>query len=184
MFIEVVHAAEEAAAADAGVLGSFGVNWQLLSAQLLNFAILLFVLYRWVYKPLLKVLDERKKTVETGLRQAKDAEAALTSAEAKKEELLSVARSEAQDIVRSAKKAGDDERDRRVHASNAIIESRLQEAKDGIERERQISQEDAQKHIAELVAEATEKVAKLGLKEADQRKLITEALNELESASL
>ena len=53
----VVEAAPHAEAAKESVLGALGVNWKLFIAQLLNFSVVLFIMWKWVYTPLLKAID-------------------------------------------------------------------------------------------------------------------------------
>ena len=52
------------------ILENFGVEPVLLLAQIVNFAILLFILKRFLYKPILKVLEERKNKIETSMKQS------------------------------------------------------------------------------------------------------------------
>lgn len=183
--IEAAYAAEKAAEhTDPNVLGMFGVDWSLLAAQLLNFGILLFVLHKWVYKPLLKTIDERREYIETGLRRSKEAETALREAEARQQAVLTAARKEATVIVDDAKKRGEQEKDRRLKASNELIESKLQEAKHHIALEKKATEDAVKQRIADLVVDASERVAALGLKESQQRLLIEQALQELEQTKL
>ena len=55
------------------LLSNLGINGKLLLAQIVNFFILLYILKRFAYKPILKVLDDRKEKIEKGLRDAENA---------------------------------------------------------------------------------------------------------------
>ena len=53
------------------LLQKLGIDWRLLIAQLVNFSILVIILYKLLYKPVLKVLNDRKEKIEQGLKDAK-----------------------------------------------------------------------------------------------------------------
>src|SRR5262245_33785531 len=72
----------------AGPLGALGVEWNLFAAQLLNFAIVFYVMHRFVYKPLLKLLDERTAKIEQGLADADAAAGAKKDAQAAAEHAI------------------------------------------------------------------------------------------------
>ncbi|MBL8031980.1 MAG: hypothetical protein JNK33_06710, partial [Candidatus Doudnabacteria bacterium] len=69
IFIEVAHASE-AATGQASGLGSLGLNAKLFIAQLVNFSIIFFVLWRWVFKPITRHLQERTTRIEQSLQDA------------------------------------------------------------------------------------------------------------------
>src|SRR3990167_360095 len=71
MSAEVTQLAAEAAKTD--VLGTLGINWKLFMAQLVNVGIVIFVLSKWVFKPLVKLMDDRVKKIDDGLAHAKEA---------------------------------------------------------------------------------------------------------------
>ena len=85
--------------ASSSVIETLGINGKLLLAQLINFGIVVFVMWRWVYKPLMKMMDERAKEIAGGLKNAKEAELQLSSASSEKEALLNAARAEAHAIL-------------------------------------------------------------------------------------
>ncbi len=96
------------------LLGSFGIEWKLLVAQLINFGVLVLVLHKFVYKPLLKVLDERSKS-------AKDAEAKSSSIDKKLEEI----KAEEEIVLRDARKRGA-EIIKSVEAQASVLKARLE----------------------------------------------------------
>ena len=57
----------------AELLENLEIKWQLLAAQTVNFFILLFVLKKFLYKPMLKFLKERREAIEEGLKKVKEA---------------------------------------------------------------------------------------------------------------
>ncbi len=112
--IDIVHAAEIAkdaahaveATASANPIGTFGLNLKLFIAQLVNFAIVLLVLWKWVYKPLLKILRERTDTIEKSLADAKQIEQDRLAADETTAAQIKQAKEEARAIIaQSAEKA-------------------------------------------------------------------------------
>src|SRR3989344_5816113 len=58
---------------EAGLFGQLGIDWKLFLSQAVNFFILLVILGKFVYKPLLKVIKERNEKIQEGLQKAKEA---------------------------------------------------------------------------------------------------------------
>lgn len=167
-------------APEQGILGTFGVDGQLFLAQLLNFAIVIFVLSRWVFKPLIKTMDERRQKIEKGLQQASDAERALGDARKTEASIISEARNQAKDIVDEAKEHGEREKQTRIQKSNEIISQQLQESKEQVVLMNEAAKKDVMQEAADLVATVTEKIAPGILDEKKHRKLILQAIEELE----
>jgi F-type H+-transporting ATPase subunit b len=87
------------------LLSQFGINWTLLVAQMVNFAILVWVLSRFVYKPVIRILDERRERIENSLAQAKTTEIKSREAEAELAAKMAEAKNEAAAIIAQAKEA-------------------------------------------------------------------------------
>jgi len=88
-------------------LTSLGINGKLLIAQIINFLILLFLLSKLLYKPLLKVMDERTNKIESGLKAAEKSEADLKKAEEEAEKIREKAYKESNGILANAKAESD-----------------------------------------------------------------------------
>jgi F-type H+-transporting ATPase subunit b len=182
MFIEIAQAASEATheTAETGLLGTFGIDLKLFLAQLLNFAIVVFVLSKWVFKPLLKTMEERKGIVETGLKKAEQADKALKSAKESESMIIKEARDQAKEIVDDGKTRGDYEKQTRIQKSSEIIAQQLKESKEQAVRIVGEERSKARTELAELIGSATEKVSKGAIDLSAHRKLISSAIDELE----
>ncbi|MBI3342004.1 F0F1 ATP synthase subunit B [Candidatus Curtissbacteria bacterium] len=116
----------------------FGIEPTLLLAQIVNFLIILFVLKKFFYKPIVKMLDERRTTIGESLKNAEEIEAKLKSTEEKTASILKSAQDQSQKIIESAQDQAT------KIAENAQIEAKKsteQTIADAIE---QIQQEKAQ----------------------------------------
>lgn len=163
-----VEAAPHAEAAKASVLGALGVNWKLFVAQLLNFSVVLFVMWKWVYTPLLKIIDSRTARIDKGLKDAEAAAAAKSGAEKASEEAIVAARREAQRILEEAQKAADAQRSELKAKTQAELAALVQQGKDTLAAEKEKMVRDARAEIAELAVLAAGKA--LGEKMTDAQK--------------
>ena len=85
------------------IFKDFGVQPILLLAQIINFVILLCILKRFLYKPILKMLEERRDKIETSMKQAEEIQKRFDEVATKQGELLTQAKGEASKIVEEAK---------------------------------------------------------------------------------
>ena len=159
-------------------MAQLGINGPFLIAQIINFIILFLLLRRFVFPPLLKMLDSRKQRIAEGLAAA---DVARKEAEAERSRLMAqidAERAEAQKRIAEASTQAE-----RVKAD--ILAEARREAEElkarsvaEAEAERQRILGEAQKQIAELTMLATERVVRRGLDESTQRKLIEDFLAE------
>jgi F-type H+-transporting ATPase subunit b len=85
------------------LISTFGLNWKLLLMQAVNFGILLYVLKRVLFKPVMAMLDERKRVIARGVKDAEDAARKNAEAEAAGKLLLADAEREGDSIIAKAK---------------------------------------------------------------------------------
>lgn len=113
------------------ILHTFGIDWRLLLVNAVNFGLLLAGLTYFLYKPVLKMLEDRRTKVAEGVGAAERAEERLREIEASRAHTLAQAGTQADEIVASARKAGE-ERGRTLvaqgeaQAASAIAEAALQ----------------------------------------------------------
>ena len=104
------------------ILHNLGIDWKLLIAQVINFFILFLILKKFVYKPILGIMQKRREDIEKGIEFNKSADLRLQSADAEKAETLKLAKEKALGIVTEAEST-----------ANARREEMLKEA--GIKRD-------------------------------------------------
>ena len=161
------------------VLAKLGVDWKLLLAQVVNFLILLFVLRRFAYKPMLKFLDDRSKKIEAGLRDAKLATEKLAEIEAKERAVLEEARKESAAMIARTRESAEKTAQKIMIESREESERALNETRRKIEAERESMRTDMKRELAGLVLLATEKVLEEKLKSADDSELIRKAVEKM-----
>ena len=167
-------------AESAGVLGTLGIDAKLFLAQLVNFGIVFFVMWKWVYTPLLKVMDERTKKIEQGVSDAEAAGALLRGAKEQGSQAIAEARKQAKAILDEAAAAAEAERQAMAQKARAEVEKIVSQGKEQLQSEKRKMVADAKTEVASLVALAAEKVLREKIDAKKDAVLITQALKDAE----
>jgi len=181
-FISIAHAASEAAQAEnqsGGVLGTLGINWKLFVAQLVNFGIVMWILWKFVFGPVGKKLEERRQKIDKALKDAADVERQKTEFEAWREEEMRKTRTQAAEIVSQAQKEALVQKDKVVADTKSEQEKLVKQAKEQIKSEQEKSVLEIKSQIAELVTMATEKVLKQKLDGKHDQELVKKSIESL-----
>jgi len=141
-----------------GLAERFGLNLGHISIQVLSFAILAFVLYKFGFKPVLATLEERQAEIQKGLDYAREMEAKHAEAEEERERRLKEASKEAQDIVAEARRAAEDRIAKAAQDATRQAEDIVRRGERQIEADRRNMLAEAREEIARLVVETTSKV--------------------------
>ncbi len=163
------------------LIQNLGIDWKLLIAQIINFAILFFLLKKFLLKPILGLLEARRQKIEKSLKDAERIEKELTEIKEKREGILNNANKKAEEIFSEAKEIAQSRKTETLNETRKEAEKILEEAKVSIEREKQKLVDEARGDIAELVVMATEKIIKEKLDEEKDRELVKEVLTKIES---
>lgn len=156
-------------------LTSLGIDLKLLIAQIVNFGILLFVLSKFLYKPLVKILDERKDKIAQGLKDSKEAQVKLDEAEAVSRKKISEAVTQANSIIEKAKKEAELEANQILDKAKDKASVIIVKAKDSAKQQEEDIVRSVRLRIATLVGAAFEKITQ---GKADQQS-IDRAIEEL-----
>ncbi|MBI5412890.1 F0F1 ATP synthase subunit B [Candidatus Peregrinibacteria bacterium] len=158
------------------LLQKLGIDWKLLLAQIINFTILLTVLYLVAYKPILELLEKRTKTIEKGIRDAKESEEKMQRIAALQEEKLSEAQKQVGKMLEEAKRDAESvKKEIMAHAAaeseDMLRRTRLQMVE---EKEKMISE--VKKEVTKFIVLATSKILEREFSTADQQRL-TDAIS-------
>lgn len=172
----------ETAQASGNILTSLGIDWRLFISQTIAFVILLAILTKFVYPPLIKSIDKRRETIEAGLNEAKEAQKALAEAEKRATSLLAEARQEADDIVAR----GHAESSAMLSEAEAKAKQRaeriVKEARDQLQADVVKARASLKKDTMQLVALATEKIISEKLDDTKDAQLVARAIAAQERA--
>jgi F-type H+-transporting ATPase subunit b len=175
-------AAPEAAQADSGItkiFHDFGISWPFLLAQILNFSIVAFLLWRFAFKPVLATLDERQRKIASGLQYAEDMKAKLEAVQQESVASAKKAQAEATRIIDEARKAAKEFLDKQTQESALKANEILVKAQQVIDLEKKKMLAEARTEIARLVVETTQRVLSRELSEADRSRYNESAAKEL-----
>lgn len=142
----------------AELFSAFGIEWNLLLAQAVNFGIVLGALTFFLYKPVMKILAERQEKIAAGLRDAEAAAKAVAETEGKRAEILGTAEREAEGLLGRAVVEGKDERARIVKSAQDRSDAMLADARaEAAELQRRALAE-TEKDVTRLAILAAEKI--------------------------
>jgi len=140
------------------LFNALGLNLKILLAQFINFAVLLFVLWKYGYKPLLKMMDDRKKKIEKGVEDAQLATEKLNDAEKAGKETIITAKKEALAIIDKAKVVAEDKKKEIVESAKEEVAQVINSEKEKIQQDKAEALKDVKNELASLVVMALEKV--------------------------
>lgn len=158
------------------IINTFHIDWKLIIAQLVNFAIVLFVLYKFAYGPILKMMNERSDKIEKGLKDAEGAQKKLAEIAEKEKEVLVEARKQAQEIVAKAEAVAIKSKDEIIADSKVQATKILEDAAKKIEQEKNQMLVEVKTQVAELVIAATGKIIDEKMDSEKDRELIEKAI--------
>lgn len=140
------------------LLDAFGINWKLLLAQAVNFAIVLVALRYFFYKPVLAMLEKRRAAVAKGVEDAAAATAMLAGADTEVSKRVGAADVEAESIVSAAREAASAEKARLLKEAEARASAVTRDAEARAKETAAKSLRESEKEIARLAILAAEKV--------------------------
>jgi len=179
MILSSILAAADAANPVQVIAEQFGVDWWKLISQMISFSIVVFVLNKYAYKPILDVLAERRAKIAEGLANAEEIKKQLAAAQAQAADILSKANAQAQKSIdegrAAAKSIGEKETQRAIMEAEQIVNK----AREAAEREHSKMLATLKREVARLVIDTTGKVTGKVLTADDQRRLSEEAEREI-----
>ena len=161
------------------LLDNLGVDGPKLIAQLINFGIVLLVLWKFAYKPVLEMLETRRQKIAKSMDEAEQIKAELAETQAERDKVMAEANARAEKLIADAKEAakqvGKAEGERAVKQAEEII----RKARETTEADRERMMSELKAEIGRLVVETTAKVSGKVLTAEDQQRLIDETNKEL-----
>jgi F-type H+-transporting ATPase subunit b len=148
------------------------------------FAITLWVLKRYAFGPVQKLIDERRDRIRRSIEEADRAREEARGLLEEHRALIGQAKGQAEEILAEARKIADSQRERLRGELDEDRQRRLDETLRQIEQAKVQALGDIRRQVGELAALATEKITRKTLTDADQQRLIDEALAEIDFSQL
>jgi F-type H+-transporting ATPase subunit b len=151
---------------------------------LVSFAITLYILKRYAFGPIQKMIDERRDRIRQAVDEADRAREEAHNLLEEHRKLIGAAKAEAEAILAESRRIADAQRERVRDETEADRQRRLEETKRQIDAETQRAIEQIRAEVADLVLVATSKVTGKVLDRDDHRKLIEDAIGDLDFSAL
>ncbi len=159
-------------------MGELGINLPSLLAQLVNFGILLGILYLVAYKPIMKMLDERSNRIKESMEQTEVIKDKAEKAEEEIAKQLKEAGRQSQAVIDRGVRTGEEMRQKAQEEAKKEAEALLARARNEIRRERDGVIDDLRREFADLTILAAGKVIDRTLDRESHRQLIDKVLEE------
>ena len=160
---------------------TFGWTWQLFLAQVVSFVVVALLLRRFAYRPILAVLEQRRRTIEEGQLNAEKIKKELAQAEQRYQEIVAKANADAQKMIDEARDSAAHLSERKQQEAITAAEQIIAKAREAAAIEHDRTMESLKRELGRLVVETTAKVTGKVLTSDDQRRLQEEAAREVAS---
>lgn len=140
------------------LFAAFGIDWKLLLVQAVNFGVLLAVLTYFLYKPILRIIDERREKAAEGVRAAEEANRRLADAKREGEKTVGEAAREAEQLVAAARARAEEKQNEIMREAETRAANLMKEAHDRAEEAKRTALQESSKEIARAAMLAAEKI--------------------------
>ncbi len=155
-----------------------GINLPTLLAQVINFVILLGLLYLVAYKPILRMFDERARKIKESMEQTEVIKEQAAHGEEEVKKQLEIAGKEGQEVIARAMRTGEEVGQKVQQEARQEGEALIEKARLEIQRERDEAIDELRQEFTDLTIEAAGKVIEQSLDKEAHRKLIDKVLEE------
>jgi len=161
------------------LLQSLGIQWTKLLPQLLNFGIVLFVLWKWAYKPVFTMLEARQKKIAESIANAEKIQLELAKTEAERKRILTQADDLANGMIEQAREAANRVREVETQKAVAAAEQIIAKAREAAVQDHAKMLAELKREVGRLVVQTTATVTGKVLTPEDQRRLAEETQKQL-----
>jgi F-type H+-transporting ATPase subunit b len=157
----------------------FGFNLQLFISQVISFCVVAFLLHRFAYKPILRILEERRQRIAQSLADADRIKQELASAQVKAQEILSQANIQANKAIEDARAAAAKVQEQETQKAIAAAEQIIAKAREAAAADHQRMLAELKREVGRLVVQTTATVTGKVLTADDQKRLADETARQL-----
>ena len=164
------------------IANTFGVDWPHLVAQIISFCIVCVLLQRFAYKPVLNMLEQRRRQIAQSLADAEKIKAELAQTEVRQQEILAQANARATQLIEQAHAAAARVEQQETQKAIAAAEQIVLKAREAAEQEHARMLAELKREIGGLIVKTTASVTGKILTQEDQRRLAEQTSRELAAA--
>ncbi len=158
------------------IFTKLGIDYKLIIAQAVNFVLLLVILQRLAYKPVLKMLNDRTEKINKSLKQAQKIEEELKNTEETKIAEIKKAKEESQRIIKEAQDSAEKKSLEALEKTRTKTKEIVEKAKQEIRSEKEKSVAEAKKEIADISILIAKKIIGNSIDEKEQKKIVNDVL--------
>ena len=148
--------------------------------MVISFSVILFILKKFAWKPILKALKDREITIDTALKSADKAKEEMEQLKADNEKIIKEAKSERDNLLKDARQVKDKIISEAKQKAKSDAKKIIEDAKGKIESEKEAALDEIKNQVAGVSVDIAEKILKKKLeKSKDQKDLINELINEI-----
>lgn len=164
---------------DGTILQKLGIDTSHLIAQLVNFTVVIVALVFFLFKPVVRMLDERKKKIAAGLEQAERAKQQMKAADEAARREMDKVRGEASELLIQMRQRQEKEQKRVIEEGRSMIRDEFAQAREEIKKEREQLFEDVKKKTAIISVDIARQILKKEISPAAHQKMISAAIKKL-----
>jgi F-type H+-transporting ATPase subunit b len=179
MYALVLMAQAESGGQIEQIARTFGVDWPHLIAQMISFSIVCFLLYRFAYRPVLRMLQQRRQLIAESLANADKVKAELARTETQRKEVMAQANAQATQFIEEARAAADVLLKQETKKAIAAAEEIMVKAHQAAAQDHARMLAELKQEVGRLVVQTTSAVTGKILTTEDQRRLAEETREQL-----
>ncbi len=155
------------------ILNTLGVDWTVLLAQAINFAVLLAALTFFLYKPLLRAIDQRRERVQQSMDHAATLEKRVADMEQDRKKRMKEMDDQAKEFLAQSKQQADSQKKEILDAAKAEVDQLLEKGRKQLEDERRTLLADMQKTVTGISIDLAGKILGREFSDADQKRVLS-----------
>jgi F-type H+-transporting ATPase subunit b len=159
-----------------GGLGTLGINLKIFIAQLINFTVVLLVLWRLAYRPIVQLLEDRQEKIERGVKQAEEVEKRVADLERERSEVIAKATLEAARMLEDARMSAEHRKTELLTKAKEEVRGVVAQGKAQLEAQKVQMMVEAREELAALAVEAAGKILQDGVDEKKAMKLAQDVI--------
>jgi len=165
------------------IANTFGVDWPHLVAQIISFSIVCFLLHRFAYKPVLRMLEQRRQQIAQGVVDREKIRVELEQAETERLRIMQQADAKATQVIEEARRAAARLVEKETQKAIAAAEQLIAKAREAalLEHERMLAE--LRREVGILVVQATASITRKILTAEDQKRMAEETVTQLRRAA-
>ncbi len=171
MIVLLLLAAQGGEGQIAQIARTFGVDWAHLGAQVISFSIVCAVLYKFAYRRVLNMLEQRREQIALGLANAEKIKAELDRTEMQRQEVIAQAHAEAAKFIEDARVAATQVREQETQRAIAAAEQIMTKARQAAAQDHEQMLAELKRELGRLVVQATTTLTGKVLTPEDHRRL-------------